>query len=523
MKDREESLNLEQGSVMKWLKKILGFGGVDTEAVMDHSLQLARSGQQVEAISQMQAAVDAVKESAGALSCEHAKGLFNLAMLHIAVGDMQRGAEDCRLAADSCPDSITGRKDRLMYLMNAGQLLSRADRTDEAIEVLQTSLDEREQAYGAEHAGTAYGQQALAEVYMSAGRFAEGLELSEKALDTFFHESHQEYPTALATTTALASAVGMHDDEVWQYATSDAATFAKPMIDSALVLAEAMPDCTGMNYLRQLADWAGELLPPDSPQMMNVIALWSNIATDKGDHSQRELAMSRAVTEAKRLGDPAVIVNVLEGRALMLSDIDSDAEAVRAAYQDALDKAVEHDLESDAAGVLRNWALYESEAGNSDAAVKRFQQAIEKSRAVRATPKPWREHRLRSASFTSTTTAAKKRHRCWKKGSRSWTRCIPMSLAPCCIKVALSENLDCPCHGGDSIATDAMGKLAERFFNRSGLEDIIESVSYGDADGEKGLNVQLSREPSDQEMQRLGIAHGVFQNLLSNADTRTRG
>lgn len=521
MKDREESLNLEQGSVMKWLNKILGFGGVDTEAVMDHSLQLARSGQQVEAISQMQAAVDAVKESAGALSCEHAKGLFNLAMLHIAVGDMQRGAEDCRLAADSCPDSITGRKDRLMYLMNAGQLLSRADRTDEAIEVLQTSLDEREQAYGAEHAGTAYGQQALAEVYMSAGRFAEGLELSEKALDTFFHESHQEYPTALATTTALASAVGMHDDEVWQYATSDAATFAKPMIDSALVLAESMPDCTGMNYLRQLADWAGELLPPDSPQMMNVIALWSNIATDKGDHSQRELAMSRAVSEAKRLGDPAVIVNVLEGRALMLSDIDSDAEAVRAAYQDALDKAVEHDLESDAAGVLRNWALYESEAGNSDAAVKRFQQAIEKSRAS-GDAETLARTQIALGIFYQHNDRGEEATPLLEEGIEVLDPMHPDVACAMLHQVALSENLDCPCHGGDSIATDAMGKLAERFFNRSGLEDIIESVSYGDADGEKGLNVQLSREPSDQEMQRLGIAHGVFQNLLSNADTRTR-
>ena len=180
-------LSKTQGSVMKWLKRMLGLGGVDTEAVMDHALQLARSGQQVEAIAQMQAAVDSVKESAGCPSCEYAKGLFNLAMLHIAMGDMAQGAEDCRLAADSCPDTTAGRKDRLMYLMNAGQLLNRAGQTDAAIEVLQTSLREREAAYGPEHAGTAYGQQALAEVYMSAGRFDEGLELSEKALTTFLH------------------------------------------------------------------------------------------------------------------------------------------------------------------------------------------------------------------------------------------------------------------------------------------------------------------------------------------------
>ena len=299
---------------MKWLKRLLGLGGVDAEAVMDRALQLAGSGQQVEAIAQMQAAVKSVKESAGCPSCEYAKGLFNLAMLHIAIGDMAQGAEDCRLAADSCPDTNAGMKDRLMYLMNAGQLLGRAGQSEEAVEVLQTSLREREAAYGREHAGTAYGQQALAEVYMSAGRFAEGLELSEQALTIFLHESHQEFPTALATTTALASAVGMREDEVWQYVPDDASSIARPMIDAALILAEAMPNSTGMNYLKQLADWACELLPPDSPQMMNMIALWSNIATDRGDHEQRQMAMERAFDEAKKLGDPAVIVNVLEGR-----------------------------------------------------------------------------------------------------------------------------------------------------------------------------------------------------------------
>ena len=299
---------------MKWLKRMLGLGGIDTEAVMDHSLQLAKSGQHVEAISQMQAAVDAVKEASGTPSCQYAKGLFNLAMLHIAVGDMAQGAADCRLAADCCPETMAGRKDRLMYLMNAGQLLSRAGETEAAIEVLETSLRERETAYGLEHAGTAYGQQALAEALLTAGRFDEGLVLSEKALEIFHHGSHQEYPSALATTTALASAADVPDEEVWKYLPGNGASVARSMIESALILAEAMPDETGMRYLKRLSDWASHLLPPDSPQMMNIVALWSNIASEKGNNEQRQMAIERAVDAARKLDEPSVIVNALRLR-----------------------------------------------------------------------------------------------------------------------------------------------------------------------------------------------------------------
>ena len=90
-------------------------------------------------------------------------------------------------------------------------------------------------------------------------------------------------------------------------------------------------------------------------------------------------------------------------------------------------------------------------------------------------------------------------------------------------QVALAENLDCPCNGNEAIAKDALGQLAQRFFARSGLGDIIESVNYDGGYGEKaGLQMQLSRQPTEQEMRRLGIAHGVFQNLLGNTDGRPR-
>jgi tetratricopeptide (TPR) repeat protein len=498
---------------MKWLKKILGLGGLDTEAVMGHSLQLLKAGQPVEAISQMQAAVQAVKESTGNPSCAYAKGLFNLAMLHIAAGDMASGAEDCRLAAESCPDSAAGRKDRLTYLMNAGQLLSRAGRSDAAIEVLETSLNERIELYGPDHAGTAYGQQALADVYLSAGRFSEGLELGEKSLETFFHENHHEYPSALATTTALASAIGLSDHEVWEYAPSNDGEVVKPLIQSAMLLVPTMPDKSGLRYLHQLYDWAKNYLPADSPPLMNILALWSNLAIECGDGQERQLATAKAVETARLMDDPAVLVNALEGRALMLSDIGAPAEEVRTAYEEVLQLAKTHELTSDAAGVQRNWALFEAEAGFVEKANQQFVSALNDAQ-LSGDNEMLARTQIAYGIFHQHHQQNSQAVPLLESGIANLDPLHPDAACAVLHQVALAENLACPCSGDTAIAKEAIGQLAQRFFAKSGLDDIIESVAYGD-DEQAGLKVELSREPSPQEMQRLQIAHGVFQNLLS--------
>ncbi len=439
---------------MNWIKRVLGFGGgIDTERVMDGALKLVQSGHPVEAISQMQAAVDSVKQSAGCPSCEYAKGLFNLAMLHISTGDMASGAEDCRLAADSCPDTAAGRKDRLMYLMNAGQLLSRAGDLESAIDVLGTSLQEREAMYGPEHAGTAYGQQALAEGLLAAGRFDEGLTLAEKALSTFAAQNHHESPTALATAAALASAAGCEESEIWDYVPKNAASIAKPMIDSALILAESMPEETSMRFLRQLSDWASPLLPPDSPQLMNVVALWANIATDLHNNDQRKMAIERAVGAVRQMDDPAVVVNALEGYAMMLSDIDAPTRDVRQAYGKSLAHANEHGLSADAAGALRNWALFEAERGQIEEAATRFAEAIEQAE-VSGDEEMLARTQIALGIFHQHHNRPGEAMPLLQSGIEGLDPLHPDAACAMLHQVALNENLDCPCNGGRSVAED---------------------------------------------------------------------
>ena len=206
----------------------------------------------------------------------------------------------------------------------------------------------------------------------------------------------------------------------------------------------------------------------------------------------------------------------------MLSDIESSSEAVREAYEQALAEALDHDLESDAAGVLRNWALYESESGDPEQALQRFSQAIEKSQAS-GDDETLGRTQIALGIFHQHNDRPDAAMPLLEEGMEKLDSMHPDVACAMLHQVAQTENLACPCHGGDSIATDALSQLAQRFFNRSGLEDLIESVTCGADDGEQGSKLELSRQPSEQEMQRLRIAHGVFQNLLSNADGRVRG
>ncbi len=515
---------------MKWLKRMLGLSGVDAEAVMDHALRLVQSGRHVEAVSQMQSAVASVKAAAGCPSTDYAGALFNLAMLNVAIGDMAHGAADCRLAADCCPATAAGRKNRLMYLMNAGQLLARCGKIESAIDVLETSLHEREVAYGPEHAGTAYGQQSLADVLLAAGRFDEGLALAEQALAIFSNQDHREHPAAIATAAALASAAGREEDEIWRYLPDRSTAIAKPMVDSALILAESMPEDTGMRFLRQLSDWAADSLPPDSAQAMDVVALWSNIATLRGNNGQRKMALQRAVMAARQMDDPAVVVNALEGYAMMLWDVDAPTGIVHQAYRTALAHANEHGLTADAANVLRAWALFESNRGSVEEATARFNDSLERAEASGD------EEMIARTLIAMGIFHQHQNHldQAAELLERGVERLDPMHPDVACAmlhQVAMAENLCCPCQGGDEIEEAVLSQLAEKFFAHSGLDGIIESVSIassedddrengqsarGESRSRIGLQVQLSREPSDDELRRIGIANTVFQNLLSS-------
>jgi hypothetical protein len=76
--------------------------------------------------------------------------------------------------------------------------------------------------------------------------------------------------------------------------------------------------------------------------------------------------------------------------------------------------------------------------------------------------------------------------------------------------VALQNGLNCCCNGGERLEKESLSLLAGKFFQQSGFGDLLESVSVGD----EGLEIRLGREPAEEELERLQVAHQVFMNQL---------
>jgi tetratricopeptide (TPR) repeat protein len=495
---------------MGLFKSLFG-GGVNTDKVLDECIRLVRQGQVVEGLSRMKEAVESVKTSSGERSLKHAQGLFHLATLYISAEQLDQAAIVCREAAECCPSNTQGKKDRLTYLMNTGQMLSRLGKNDEAIDVLTVGLAEREALYGLDHAGTAYGQQALAEVMLRASRFDEGVDLASKALDIFASQQHQETLSAMVTLTALRSAAGDDAAETFSIMPTDTEDFSQSFVIQASDLAGTMPDESGMDYLEQLSEWASNSLPAESTALINATISWSNLATDRNHDEHRRRAMDRSVELARQRSDKSVLANVLQGKALLMSDIGT-IQDVREAYQEAYDQAMELDLSAEAAGILRNWAIAESDV-DGKTAIEKFQSALQLAEKAQDNEVAARTQ-IALGIFHQHHKAPEQARPLLKAGI---DRLGPLhSDAACGLlhQVALDTGLSCPCHGGEEVAETAVAELAKRYFEHSGLDDLIGEVAFVREGENPGLHIRVIRKPNEKELERMQIAHSTLQSLL---------
>src|SRR5262249_30791861 len=130
----------------------------------------------------LQQLVDDTAQRHGPRSRMAGNARFALATMLLGMEDYPRAAAVMRAAADIEPVDHASRKDRLTYLMNLGDVLSRMGNHEEAEAVLRQSLDERRDLYGENHSGYAYGLEALAQVVLRRGRADETLQLAEQAV-----------------------------------------------------------------------------------------------------------------------------------------------------------------------------------------------------------------------------------------------------------------------------------------------------------------------------------------------------
>jgi len=502
---------------MSWLKAILGKAKnpPDSQQVLEQALQLVQQGQAVEGATIMKQCVDEVRSAAGANSLPHAEALYHFGTLMCATGDYEQGAGMCQRAADACPNSEQGKKARLTYLMNVGQLLSHGGSAENAIPVLNTSLRERIEFYGPGHAGVAYGEQVLAEAMLATGQYQDGLQHASSAAAVFEAERHHEFPGTFALRAALASAAGTADN-IWQELADYPEEVVVSAVEHSYRIAGLMSGQLGLNYLGQLSDWCDRYMADAKTLRINTLVSWSNLAHERDDLDHLARTADKLADSIDLVDGPEDRIQLLQGMAMSLSRCKRSPESIRAVYQSAADAANEYQLSLMAAGVARNWAIFEADCEPVDEseALRQYDMAIRLSRE--AGPEG-QEHLGRSliakGIFLQHHDLAEQARPLLQEG----IDLLPAtnSDAGCAIlhQVALENGMNCCCHGGEALGKQSISLLAKKFFEQNGLSDLLESVDYGD----EGLQVKLRRAPAPQELERLQIAHSVFTSQISSS------
>lgn len=500
---------------MSWLRSIFGKRLPNSEQVLERGMELLQHGQAVEAVAQMKHCVDEIREASGVQSLPHAAALFHYGTLVCATGDYEQGAGLCRQAADASPDTHAGKKDRLTYLMNVGQLLSHGGQAEQAVTVLQTSLEERVEFYGEGHAGVAYGQQVLAEAMLASGQYEEGLRHARSAAATFEAERHHEFPGTFALRAALASAAGLTTDNIWQGLADYPEEVVTETVNHAYRTATLMADRLGLTYLGQLSDWCEIYMPEAKSLRINTLVTWSNLASDREDLEDMQRAADQLAGAIDLLDDADDRIQLRQGMAMSYSRCQRPPDEIRAVYQQAADEAEQHALPLAAAAVARNWAVFEAECECEEAALEKYEHAIRFSR----------EAGSNGLELLGRTLIAKgiflQHHEHREEAKPLLEEGIGLlpathSDAACGVlhQVALENGLNCSCHGGEALEKQTLSLLAKKFFEQSGLSDLLESVDFGD----DGLQIHLRRKPKPEELERLQIAHGVFTSQLKSAN-----
>jgi tetratricopeptide (TPR) repeat protein len=324
------------------------------------ALQLARSGQTVEAEEIAHQAIYEAEMKVGPASPQYATAQNDLGRILTILGLHQTAVDAYRKASDlEFPGDDQATRDRLTYLMNLGQTLEWLGRLDEAEEVLRRALEGRREFYGREHPGYAFGLEPLAALLSRTGNSGEALRFISAAVRILWKNQHSHVAAALVRRAYLLQAAcnptppftgldGLPDhlvEEMGQEAIH-AVGDADPAI-SRLVLGELI----GFLVAR---------LGESHQQTVNLLIAQSNVERTLGDAPAWAESVRRVLAIFDRLGQASEALQAVQGLAAALSTAGRNEEA-EAAYRDAAARAEKLHDPAAQAQVARNLGLFLAE------------------------------------------------------------------------------------------------------------------------------------------------------------------
>ncbi|MDX2086739.1 MAG: tetratricopeptide repeat protein [Kofleriaceae bacterium] len=476
----------------------------------ERAIELARDGHAHEAEQLLQAAIIASRDGTPART----QALFDLANLFVACGDLRRSVEPLRIACAMTSVDDEHEKARLTGTMNLGEILVQLDELDEAYAVLSAGLEGRRAYYGEQHAGFAYGLEALAQVLRARGELESAVLHINKAVDIFWADGNPRVADAFATRAPIVKAVG-------GLAFNQLAGLPDELYDrvvQGVLSALGIPAPLQLEVLRELvtAAAARESARAWLPQIHAAI---SNVAREVGPDAVRArieaLTWLRAHFEAT--GDAHQALSAV--LALVMAEEDAgNLAGAEAHLVDAEARATKIGDPGQRARVGRNHGLFLSQHGRKAEARVRLEAALVDARASGDDEEVGRTAIAQGILVQHLGELA-----IALPLLDEGIAALPLDHADALMgrshRLAIKNGGTCGC--GDM--GGAMSDVVRELVRDAVPPDLIGELEIAlPEDGSPNVNVKLTREPTDDELEALNSAIN-FAVVQLRKSIRTRG
>lgn len=443
----------------------------------------------------MQTALGAAIDAHGAHSHEVAWAHYELACVRLGVGDRRRAITALRDAADVEPTTDEGRRDRLTFLVDLGQQLQSSGALDDAEEVLRRSLVGREQLYGRDHSGYAFGQEPLAELLLLRGQVEETATLAESALNRLMRDGNPRAATSLALVAFTRVAAGQFDADEWLgQVASLPDELRSQCFESVLVRAKACPGpaIDVLVAVGRIADQQG-----DPSLSVRCVAAVAEAARTTGQPHLRVEALTMLVERFHIQRDGSQEVVALQALAIAQGDA-GNPEAAEAHYKQALARAVGQGLLPEASNSARNYGLWLVDTERHDEARAVLAQSVQLARTHGGTPLG---RALVAQGIQEQHAGALEVARVLLMEALTLLDAVEPDALPARSHLqAIETDRSCGCGEMDMALSDALVEMVRPELP----EGLLEDLTYEPRDdGTMGLSIRLAREPEPGELEHL--------------------
>lgn len=396
------------------------------------------------------------------------------------------------------PVDSEARKQRLTLLMNAGELLMRQRRFDEAKELLDRGLEGRESFYGKTHAGYAFGLEPLGDVALAQSQYPEAMALYEQSLEIFQKDRH---PRALGTLARVLLCQKLTYPATNPYETANMEKAAwEEVAETTIALGNQVPAGAAAaafwDLQKQLAIQLGEGHALREPALILLSNLEREAKNPTG--SQKALKLLANLYHGQRKLEP--MLEAMMGLAMAQSE-GNDHDGAQATYRDVVERSIKYNKPAAQIRALHNQGLHLAELDRRAEAEVPLRQAVALNGGVNSS-----RAKVALGIFLQHGGNLTEAEQLLTEALAELPPDISDTFPARNHLKAIQENRSCGCGDGAGAVTEGF-----QAFLDTQLPPEFQGVVRVDFEGES-MEVHVERELSEEEAQRL---HLVIQHALA--------